>query len=104
MFAASSPGCQNRNLVPSAPLSTRVLAWSRRRAPDFDQRICRFFEKRYPATALTADSTKAVELLDQFEPKFFALPLEVRRTILALSHMLGEFGSQLGRLAKEGES
>ena len=33
----------------------------------------------------------AVEFHDDFQPEFFALPLEVRRTILA-------------RLAKEGES
>ena len=39
----------------------------------------------------------AVELHDDFQPEFFALPLEVRRTILALSRLLGEFGPQLGR-------
>ena len=39
----------------------------------------------------------AVEFHDEFEPEFFALPLEVRRTILALSRLLGEFGPQLGR-------
>ncbi|MDE0308076.1 MAG: hypothetical protein OXI87_24800, partial [Albidovulum sp.] len=98
------PGMPESEFGPERAVEHAVPVWSRRCDSDFDQRICRFFEKRYPATALTADSTKAVELHDQFEPKFFALPLEVRRTILALSHMLGEFGSQLGRLAKEGES
>jgi len=39
----------------------------------------------------------AVELHDEFQPEFFALPLEVRRMILALSRLLGEFGPQLGR-------
>ena len=39
----------------------------------------------------------AVELHDEFQPEFFALPLEVRRTILALSRLLREFGPQLGR-------
>ncbi|MDE0059527.1 MAG: type II toxin-antitoxin system RelE/ParE family toxin [Defluviicoccus sp.] len=39
----------------------------------------------------------AVELHDEFQPEFFALPLEVRRTILALSRLLGEFGPRLGR-------
>ena len=34
----------------------------------------------------------AVEFHDEFEAEFFALPLEVRRTILALSRLLGEFG------------
>ena len=38
-----------------------------------------------------------VEFHDEFQPEFFALPLEVRRTILALSRLLGEFGPQLGR-------
>ena len=38
-----------------------------------------------------------VELHDEFQPEFFALPQEVRRTILALSRLLGEFGPQLGR-------
>ena len=38
-----------------------------------------------------------VEFHDEFQPEFFALPLDVRRTILALSRLLGEFGPQLGR-------
>ena len=41
--------------------------------------------------------TWPVELHDEFQPEFFALPVEVRRTILALSRLLGEFGPQLGR-------
>ena len=40
---------------------------------------------------------RAVEIQDEFGPEFFALPLEERRTILALSRLLGEFGPQLGR-------
>ena len=36
--------------------------------------------------------TWPVELHDEFQPEFFALPVEVRRTILALSRLLGEFG------------
>ena len=39
----------------------------------------------------------AVEFHDEFQPEFFGLPLEVRRTILALSRLLREFGPQLGR-------
>ena len=38
-----------------------------------------------------------VEVAEEFEPEFFALPLKVRRTILALSRLLREFGPQLGR-------
>ena len=38
-----------------------------------------------------------VEMVDEFEPELFALPLQVRRTILALSRVLREFGPQLGR-------
>ena len=38
-----------------------------------------------------------VELHDEFQSEFFALPQEVRRTILAVSRLLGEFGPQLGR-------
>ena len=38
-----------------------------------------------------------VEIAEAFEPEFFALPLKVRRTILALSRLLREFGPQLGR-------
>ena len=38
-----------------------------------------------------------VEIAEEFEPEFFALPLQVRRTILALSRLLGQFGPQLGR-------
>ena len=38
-----------------------------------------------------------VEIAEEFEPEFFALPLNVRRTILALSSLLREFGPQLGR-------
>ena len=38
-----------------------------------------------------------VEIAEEFEPEFFALPLQVRRTILALSRLLREFGPQLGR-------
>ena len=32
---------------------------------------------------------RAVEIQDEFGPEFFALPLEERRTILALSRLLG---------------
>ena len=39
----------------------------------------------------------AVEFHDEFQLEFFGLPLEVRRTILALSRLLREFGPQLGR-------
>ena len=39
----------------------------------------------------------SVELHDEFQPEFFALPPEVRRTVLALSRLLGEFGPHLGR-------
>ena len=39
----------------------------------------------------------SVELHDEFQPEFFALPPKVRRTILALSRLLGEFGPHLGR-------
>ena len=38
-----------------------------------------------------------VEIAEEFEPEFFALPLNVRRTILAVSRLLREFGPQLGR-------
>lgn len=38
-----------------------------------------------------------VEIAEEFEPELFALPLQVRRTILALSRLLREFGPQLGR-------
>ena len=38
-----------------------------------------------------------VEIAEEFEPELFGLSLEVRRTILALSRLLREFGPQLGR-------
>jgi len=38
-----------------------------------------------------------VEIAEAFEPEFFALPRQVRRTILALSRLLREVGPQLGR-------
>ena len=38
-----------------------------------------------------------VELHDEFQPEFFSLPQEVRRTILAVSRLLSEFGPHLGR-------
>ena len=38
-----------------------------------------------------------VEIVEEFEPELLALPLEVRRTVLALSRLLGHFGPQLGR-------
>src|ERR1700682_5949026 len=39
----------------------------------------------------------AVEIGDEFEPEFDALPEQVRTEILALSLVLEEFGPQLGR-------
>ena len=39
----------------------------------------------------------SLERSEEFEPELFALPLHVRRTILALSRLLREFGPQLGR-------
>jgi hypothetical protein len=39
----------------------------------------------------------AVEIGDEFEPEFDALPEEVRTEILALSQLLEQFGPQLGR-------
>jgi hypothetical protein len=39
----------------------------------------------------------AVEIGDEFEPEFDALPEQVRVEILALSLLLGQFGPQLGR-------
>ena len=39
----------------------------------------------------------AVEIGDEFEPKFDALPEQVRTEILALSLLLEQFGPQLGR-------
>ncbi len=38
-----------------------------------------------------------VEIAEEFEPELLALPLEVRRTVLALSRLLRQFGPQLGR-------
>ena len=38
-----------------------------------------------------------VELAEEFEAEFFDLPQDVRRTILAMSRLLREFGPQLGR-------
>ena len=38
-----------------------------------------------------------VEIAVEFEPELFALPLQVRRTTLALSRLLRQFGPQLGR-------
>jgi hypothetical protein len=38
-----------------------------------------------------------VEVGDEFEPEFYALPEEVREEILALSRLLKQFGPQLGR-------
>ena len=38
-----------------------------------------------------------VEVGDEFEPEFYALPEEVRTEILALSRLLKQFGPQLGR-------
>ena len=38
-----------------------------------------------------------VEIVEEFEPELLALPLEVRRTVLALSRLLGQFGPRLGR-------
>lgn len=39
----------------------------------------------------------AVEIANEFEPEFDALPEQVRTEILALSLVLEEFGPQLGR-------
>ena len=39
----------------------------------------------------------AVEIGDEFEPEFDALPVQVRTEILALSLLLEQFGPQLGR-------
>ena len=39
----------------------------------------------------------AVELGDEFEPEFYALPGDVRLEILAISRLLQQFGPQLGR-------
>ena len=41
--------------------------------------------------------TWVVEIVDEFEPEFFGLPQDVRRTILAQSRLLRQFGPQLGR-------
>ena len=41
--------------------------------------------------------TWVVEIVDEFEPEFFSLPQDVRRTILAQSRLLRQFGPQLGR-------
>jgi hypothetical protein len=38
-----------------------------------------------------------VEVGEEFEPEFFALPEDVRTEILALSLFLQQFGPQLGR-------
>ncbi len=38
-----------------------------------------------------------VEIVEEFEPELMALPLEVRRTVLALSRLLRQFGPQLRR-------
>jgi hypothetical protein len=38
-----------------------------------------------------------VEIGDEFEPEFDALPEDVRTEILALSRLLQQFGPQLGR-------
>jgi len=38
-----------------------------------------------------------VQMADEFEPEFFALPADVRTEILALARFLQEFGPQLGR-------
>lgn len=38
-----------------------------------------------------------VELGDEFDPEFAALPEDVQTEILALSRLLQEFGPQLGR-------
>lgn len=38
-----------------------------------------------------------VEVGDEFEPEFYALPEDVRTEILALSRLLKQFGPQLGR-------
>jgi hypothetical protein len=41
--------------------------------------------------------TWLVEIGDEFEPEFFALPEDVRTEILALARLLQQFGPQLGR-------
>lgn len=41
--------------------------------------------------------SSVVEIGDEFEPEFDALPEEVRSEILALSRVLQQFGPQLGR-------
>jgi hypothetical protein len=41
--------------------------------------------------------TWTVEIGDEFEPEFDALPEDVRTEILALSRLLQQFGPQLGR-------
>lgn len=38
-----------------------------------------------------------VEIGDEFQPEFFALPEDVRTEILALARFLQQFGPQLGR-------
>jgi hypothetical protein len=38
-----------------------------------------------------------VEIGEEFEPEFFALPEDVRLEILALARLLQQFGPQLGR-------
>ncbi len=41
--------------------------------------------------------SRSVEIAEEFEPEHFALPLEARRTIIALARLLRQFGPQLGR-------
>ena len=41
--------------------------------------------------------TWRVQIAEEFEPELSALPLEVRRTMLAHSRLLREYGPQLGR-------
>jgi hypothetical protein len=38
-----------------------------------------------------------VLLSEEFQPEFFALPLEVRREVIAIAELLEQFGPQLGR-------
>ena len=72
-------------MIHSAPVTTRPGARK--------QHVIDFMFARPHSAAMTW----RVEVAEEFESELFALPLEARRSILALSRVLREFGPQLGR-------
>ena len=76
------------NLPVRVPSRTRVRVWSTGCAPDFDERICCRFAKRFPMTVLTVDSAKSRGHALAIPPPFGVVRDRLRA--------VGEVGVELG--------